>query len=1193
MKPFDLQTAPLKGGTLIEAGAGTGKTYALVGLFLRMIVELGLRIEQILVVTYTKAATEELKTRIRNRLTAARNAFGGGPVDDDALASMVHTAPDIKEALQRIETALTDFDRAAIFTIHGFCQRLLQQYAFETGHLFQSDLVQDRRIMVREMVEDFWRRYISSAPYELAHFALHQLKGPDQLSKVLQLCAYPLVRVLPKTEKPRLSSIRGWRREADALLRQWAADKARILNLLLDPGMHARFYGKCEASALQPTKTYRQLRLAEFSAAIDQWNGKYPLDDKSVKYLRSSLIAKYTKKGHAIPGHAFFDTCERALAGQEQMVGQMASYLCYLKARLVRQTHQLLDQKKRSRNILFFDDLLLKVHAALAGKQGYVLSQTVRSQYCAALVDEFQDTDPLQYEIFQRLFSRPPHILFMIGDPKQAIYSFRGADLFSYLKASEDVQSRTTLDRNWRATPTLVKAVNTLFENHAHPFGFKNINFTPAVAADEKMKGAQWPLKLWYLTNTSADENAKPVNQADAGHAIVAAVAQEIVRLLSDPRNDLEPRQIAVLTRTHRQSQTIKDALVHRKVPAVLHSAGSIFDTREAEAMARLLAAVAEPNNPKKIRAALLDPIFDLYATDFHLGMENPGKQWQDRWSAFHHDHQTWIRYGVYAMLRGLMVRQKAKVKLLCLPDGERRITNVLHLAELLHQAENEHHLGPEALVHWLDFQRQSPDDSDENQLRLESDARAVRIVTMHKSKGLQFDVVFCPFTWGGVRMSKDGVVFHDAAYHDRLTISLGGNVSMEHQLQARKELFSENLRMLYVALTRAKYRCYMIWGRIHGAELSAPAYLLHGSQMELTDGDWLSPLERRMKALTEDDMVQELQQLAKRSMDSIEVEPLPASTNMVCRTDGVAQTPGPHRVLRREIADIWRMASFSSLTAGLSHEQNEWPDRDFNNASSVESEEAAAKYDCLLDFPKGAHAGLFFHDLLENWDHTGKDPSGQIDLVRGKLVAHGFQLQWLPLINRFLDHLATKVLSTPTTDFALSQVPPDHRVNEMEFHFALKHFASAQLRNCFVQHDSHQLGGSVVRQLDRLTFAPMQGFMKGFMDTVFQHGQQYYLVDWKSNHLGRDPDDYGVDNLAQSMVEDYYFLQYHLYTVALNRLLQQKVNGYDYDRHFGGVFYIFLRGIDENPSGDTGVFYAKPGVSLIRALDELMMATG
>ncbi len=1193
MKSFDLLNASLEGVNLIEAGAGTGKTYTLAGLFLRLVVEQGLGIDQILVVTFTKAATEELKNRIRMRLLTAKSVFGGAKATDELLAHLVSSAQDPEKGLQRIQDALTDFDRAAIFTIHGFCQRVLQQFAFETGHLFRSELVQDAQPFLQEVVDDFWRRHISRAPGELAGYALAKLKGPDQLVQVLNYCRYPNVRILPNTVKPNLKTIAPFRRAAAKVRELWPQVKDDVMALLQSPGLNATYYGKCVPDPDRPHLTQRQIRMMALAQAMSRWNGRYPLCDHFDRFS-TKLLAKATKKGYDTPDHPFLHACDQTLICEKRMTDQMDAYLRYLKVRLHRQAQQRLDLKKAKHNILFFDDLLLQVHHALMDKHRGFLVRAVRQQYKAALVDEFQDTDPLQYEIFSQLFADPQQLLIMIGDPKQAIYSFRGADLFSYLKAVDKARTKATLTRNWRSTPALIQAINTIFSNHSRPFGFEKIDFERAVAAhDDDGMDQTPPLRLWCLTRTKDHEKSTPLSQAEVLPKIVEAVAEEIFQLLSNPDMAVAPKEIAVLTRKHQQSQLIKEALVQRKIPAVLHSAGRVFDTNEAEHLARVLKAVANPSDARCVRAALCIDFFGVNAQGFDERLPNPSRGWQLRWDAFNDYHHIWINFGFYLMFRKLMARERIKARLLDLADGERRLTNLLHLAELAHQAEVEQRLGPDGLIKWLANQRLSGQKgSDDQQLRLESDARAVRIITMHKSKGLQFEVVFCPFLWSGVRADKNAAMFHDPRKEDRLTLALGPDILPDYQLQAQKEALAENIRLLYVALTRAKRRCYMVWGRIKNTEISAPAYLMHNSELSAETIDWVGPLKKKMSAMTDAQFIMELEQLASRSRGTISVEPPPGTSTGSYSAAQEASIPLSHRTLGRGINTNWRIASFSSLTAGLADHDSEWPDRDGGPSKTDTQIPVQGNFNSMFAFPKGVHAGLFFHDLLEHWDHTQKDSAQRICLVTEKLSAYGFDQRWADTVGRMLDDLATADLVTRSSQFSLAQVPVDGRINEMEFYFALKSFSADEVCLTFEKFAGQAVNNLLGPHLARLTFVPLEGFMKGYIDMVFRHHDRYYLVDWKSNYLGAQFEDYETATLDRTMAEDYYFLQYHLYVLALDQLLRQKLDSYDYKRHFGGVFYIFLRGIGNSGRSSNGIYYAKPRAELVDALARLLIRT-
>ncbi len=1195
MKEFALNEAPLEGTHLIEAGAGTGKTYTITGIFLRLIAEKGVTVDQILVVTYTKAATEELKNRIRQRLVAAgRTLDKAGPdgvIEDPLLAGMMTEPADQRDVIrQRIRDALVDFDRSAIFTIHGFCQRVLNHFAFETGHLFEAELTQNAQPLIQEAVDDFWRRYISRAPAELAEAALAQLKSPEALALLAQRSRQPMVRVIPPAAKPPLTAIAPWRSAAQTVRHEWSHARGEVLGLLAQEGLHGAKYGKYASTTDSPRGRF----VAALAAAMDRWRGAYPLFPKFERFCQNYLVAA-TRKGYATPRHPFFDACEHALACQTELETQLTDYVRYLKVRLLAQVQQRLAQKKARDNTLFFDDLLLQVHAALHNERRLSLVQAIGQQYQAALVDEFQDTDALQYEIFAALFSGSA-LFFMIGDPKQAIYSFRGADLFSYLHARRKARNRYTLTRNWRSTPALLKAFNTLFGSRSQPFGYEQIPYERAVAGRQAPDPPEPPFRLWYLARGEEGDLLRPVSQTAATERIVEAVADEVVRVLQYAKGRFSPEDIAVLTRTHRQAQRVKAALAQRMVPAVMHSAGSVFDTPEAEEMAMVLEAAAMPNDPWRVRTALAGDLLGAEAQELCAAVESPGDAWQARLAAFDAYHQLWLRRGFYPMFTHLAAREGVKQRLLALPEGERRITNVLHLAELLHQASMEQQLGPEGLLKWLAQQRTGGGDGEDAQkLRLESDAHAVRIITIHKSKGLQFKVVFCPFTWAGVGSDETIASFHDPRHHHRLTLAIGPPIDPAHQQLALEETLAENLRLMYVALTRARERCYLVWGHIRGSALSAPAYLFHAPQVPGGTRNWIDALQAVMAQMTDARMITDLQALAERSESTIALSPMPEGAPLRYHPQRSASSSLCSRRFDRRLSRQWRIASFSAMTAALPSEaESDRPDRDQVGGAPDDPDNArSAQADDLFAFPKGARAGLFFHDLLEHWDFATSVPAKNHPLVASKLKAHGFEARWQGAVAAMLVRLGQAPLPVGEGDarFCLAQVQADRRINEMEFYFPLQLIDGEKLSLCFKERGSVFFGQTASRALARLSFAPMEGFMKGYVDTLFEYNGRFYLLDWKSNHLGGAWADYAQPRLAEAMADEYYFLQYHLYALALDQLLRLRMPDYDYRRHFGGVFYLFLRGI-QGAGQETGIYYDRPEPKKIEALRELMLKT-
>jgi len=1212
VQEFDILNSSLTGTNLIEASAGTGKTYAITGLFLRLVIERKLGVNEILVVTFTEAATEELRDRIRKALRKAELSLSGQISGEQFFDQLAQKYASNSSAINSLRNAIRDFDQAAIFTIHGFCNRMLDENAFESGVLFDTELIAETGQLHQEIVHDFWRKYIYSESPLFVNFALTNHLSPQKLLQLVSrrmMC--PDFRIIPTIES-KGDSIEGaslhhaeleFQQAWQAVRSAWGSARPEVEALLRDhPNLMRQQY--------PPSKIPAWLDVMDHTLASEE--ADLTIADQFKKFTASAIVAG-TKKNCKPPEHRFFGLCETLFQSKKQLETTYQKRLIDLKLKLFSHWQTELEHKKREKNIQSFDDLLVKLYEALTSPSGSDLAAAIRCKFKAALIDEFQDTDPIQYEIFKKIFHHSDSILFLIGDPKQAIYGFRGADIFAYMDAARQVTTRYTLSCNWRSEPDLIAAVNTVFGHCQLPFVFDEISFQPATAADLADRSRltinsrhEPPLQLWYLEASEWVEGNKAISKTDARPIIYRAVAAEICRLLtlSQQRSvsigdqPLREIDIAVLVRRNSEAMAMQRALFRLNIPSVLFSAENLFDSHEALELQRLLEAMAQPNDNLKVRAAL--------ATDLMGGsgeaieaLVRDDLAWE-RWLVqFRNYHDLWRRRGFFQTFRQFLFEQQVLPRLMAFPDGERRCTNILHLAEVLHQAALEKSLGMTGLVKWLAEQRDpNTPRLEQHQLRLETDERAVKLVTIHKSKGLEYPIVFCPFTWDGSRIgrSPDYLLFHDEANHRILTIDLGAESRDANKRQAEKEQLAENLRLLYVALTRARHRCYLVWGRFNEAESSAPAYLLH--QAEGQDFDTIfNATESRFKSLTDKQFVEDLQQISLQSGETIQLTKL---------MDQQIERYQPQRPELQQLADkpfrgqidsSWRISSYSSLVSRISYAA-ELPDYDPTEATLPAEAiigATAPPIRTVADirtFPRGNKAGIFFHKIFELIDFQEPSSDATANIVTEKLQEFGFEPQWRDTIMQMIEKVATLPLDRQQTNVTLSNISRSQRLNELEFYFPLEATSVQKLKQIFKQFVGKKIPQTWPEHIGRLNFAPLRGFMKGFIDLVFQYDQRFYLIDWKSNFLGDQIEDYHPRRLQSVMEEEFYLLQYLIYVVALNQYLKQRWPGYRYETHFGGVYYIFLRGIEPDVNHDYGIYRDRPDVELVRELGKALIGS-
>lgn len=1235
-EPFDLLNCPLDRTNLIEASAGTGKTYALSGLYLRLLLEQELTVPQILVVTFTEAATEELKDRIRDKLRQALNAARGKESPEPFILDLMKRQKDPARSMYLLRRAIRSFDEAAISTIHGFCYRVLRENAFESGCPFEIEIVPDDSALLETLVQDYWRRKIStlSKPF-VRYLEMFGTPVSELLGLATRVLSRPDVEVVPQGEALCCINLE---QQLGNLYQQlqdhWFTHGEAIRKILLnDQVFKQNLYRKAwvsnwldqldqylannESESARPDSGPEEKRIAKVVQAIA------PLPARFDRFTQSSIDTG-VKNGCEPPRHPFFECCEQVLSCHEALLR------CYHQARLAlaldlfEYVRSELQRQKMESGARSYGDLLTDVRDAFLGSGGEALAEAVQGRYRAALIDEFQDTDPVQYAIFQRLFQTRQHTLFLIGDPKQAIYGFRGADVFAYLKASGDVARKFYLEQNWRSDPGLITACNTLFASNRAPFIYPEIRFQPVLPAAKERDSLSLandpvpPMEFWFVRAREVLGKEK-LNKADAERVIFQAVSTEIARLVELGRQSklllgtepLRERDIAVLVRSNVQASSLQGYLKELSVPSVLYQIGDLFETREAREMFWLLSGIRDPSRERAVRTALATSMIGLNALDLDQMQtdEDAWNRWLERIRGY---RDLWFRAGFMPMLKSVLTELKVLPRLTGTPGGERTVTNLLHLAEVLHRESQQQGLGPAELVKWLAERRNGTQPRrDEHLLRMETDEAAVRIITMHKSKGLEFPVVFCPFCWSGARPPKKGepVLSHDPEENRRLIMDLGSDQWDRRADLAVTEDLAESLRLLYVALTRARNRCYLTWGEFTNTERSAPAYLFHDPRQSHAGGE--NRVEsgtpnpetvggepgKRSKKSDRVDFFRDLQEIVGRADGSIDLRDIPLGSGSALPV--AEKSPGPLscRTFRGRVDRSWRLTSFSALVSGRVRSPDA-VDRDeavpgvAAASDSLPREPVAeAKPLDIFSFPKGARAGTVLHDMFERLDFECDLETNGRRVVENVLAQYGFDPIWTDPVLEMVERVLTVPLSVDRPDFRLNRIPVNQRLSELEFHFPVPPVGAADLNDLLADYLIQNGVADSADRIGSLTFSPAKGFMKGFIDLVFRFEGRFYLVDWKSNFLGEEAAHYDQPAMVRVMTEHFYVLQYLIYSLALDRYLALRIPDYRYDTHFGGVFYLFLRGVDPRKGPDFGVYRDRPAPVWIRKLGSLLMA--
>lgn len=1112
MEYFDPTRIPIQaltGSNLIEASAGTGKTYSIALLVLRLIMEKDVPIDKILMVTYTNAAVAELSDRIRLFLALARRYASGESISDVEIAVLVDQAvayTSLDEVSNKLKDAILLLDESMIVTIHSFCQYALSRYAFETGQLFDVELLSDIGQIVEAEVNHFWRTFITTLPtnlLELSEVRDHKGDLNTVIGKILQGRQYadfdPAV---------------GY----DFVPDNWSAELNQ-LNAMKN-------FAKNQLSTI-----YNNQKEDLFKIIEKKRNAKLQDARNNIDLLLEELLQlKAKNKSTYFDEFPFADELDNYIAVLLRIEEFKSELLRAINYFAVSYIPDRIRQQMVNLNVLTFDDLINNLYRTIVIEKNKRLIQKLRDDFSAVFIDEFQDTDNVQFQIFDVLFIQHPEtITFLIGDPKQSIYAFRGADIETYLLARNKVNRKYTMNTNYRSSVGMVAAMNAFFlPKVGFPtFGYdaEGINYVEIDNADKNSTFiSPVPISAIEITEVkNADDlNVWIVNK------IYELLTADYKILEKDISRAIQPSDIGILVKSKYDGKQLKKLLDYVKIPAVIVNDDKVLQSETATDISKLLNAVNE-GSLALIKTALFTETIG-WNTDRLNKLDTEAIL-----EVFRNYKSLWEDHSVYELLTQIKQDFQVEQRLVAKGGGLRVLSDFNQLTELLQKQESIRGLSAEEILNWLNKGRQGDDLlGDEYILQMENDEEAVRIVTIHKSKGLEYKIVFCPKL--NLSTSAGNYTYVDFKNNNHYIFKEKNSLSEEESELYELQQHRENRRLIYVAVTRAVYKCFIVYSR--------------GSKGKNSLSELIENLNTDRIAFHRPDMTDVR---LPSAMYSSEVESI------------------QHRMPRQNeirIPDFyWRKWSYTSLSAKPAYQAVE-----YSNITLLDYEKFVFE-----ELDRGSHIGDMLHFLFEIlvfdkellWDNS----------ISKLLLHYGSQYEkFKPQLLQMISNVMHARISLHASSFSLSEIKSRDTIREMEFNFIFSATNRVDLIRILAELPGY---------FGLMEVAVLEGYFNGFIDLFFIHDGRYYILDWKSNFLGNKLEDYSSEKVEDAMNKNNYHLQYLIYTLAAHKYLQNKLTDYDYDNHFGGVIYIFLRGVRSH--SDNGVFTTRISYSIIQKLEQLL----
>lgn len=1125
--PFDVKGFQLEGKKIIEASAGTGKTFSIAILVVRLIIEKRYNVKSILMMTFTKSAAAEMEERIRQFIRDAYLYIQGGNIDNAILKDIINNFADTPEKKNEVASdlrnAILELDQLSVSTIHSFCSSILNEFAFETGQLFDAEPIEDLTFLIEEYVNVFWRKNVAILDTAL----LCDLIEADYNRKTIVKLMFEILggkNYLPYDPNKTY------------ILNQF--DLASAVNIV------ERQFENINELVVNMKKCDMKDEIGPF------------IETKDYKKIAETILIYYKKNKKGKFLEPFLEII-KTLKHFELMQDINCLAINEIKEKIINHMY--------SKNIISFDTMIDKMEASISSPFGFKIISALKEKYTSVFIDEFQDTDKNQYNIFKQVFIENNNETFvcLIGDPKQMIYAWRKADMSTYnlakLDMDKDINGNNVLyymEENYRSSSKYIDAMNVFFRNI--PGVFETFNLPTQV----EYMPINFPLNnartLGELSDISNEDQLEPIqiemyqNKKDQRKRFIRDIKDLLTidstiripdNIIPGTTRPVKPSDIGILVKKNKDALLIKKLLNKYGIPAIIIDDSNIFETHEAEQILYILEAFTE-RTPNKIKRALLTTFIKVDHKSINLIDTDIITE------KFKVYNDIFEKKGVFHALKSFFTEFNIQHFLLTEYGigGDRIYSNLTQVTESLQQTEHDRKLSPSDLKIWLRGMISLKDDLNDSvyEQKIESDDNAIKIVTIHKAKGLEYNIVFAPFL--DLKPYKSGFSsFRNGSNFDFVEYDLLNS----NEILFLEQVEQENKRLIYVAITRAKYRSYILATNYPQSKGTITHYI---DKIIKNQENEISGLIKITQINTDDTNTMRYPRRGFFTNNNATIPPTPK--------DFVGEFP----------VDNWWKMSYSRL-ASKNHEIKEF----------TKPDEIADAFDKFVfeQFPKGAKAGNILHTILEKIDFTtNQDGNWDIEIdialnfyrVRGNLESLKSNIKlWLQHI------LNTNILMPDDVTLKLSDVKPEDRINELEFDFNMKDFEVMEVAN--------YVGETEVRINSDLS--KIKGVMNGKMDLFFRHKGKYYILDWKSNFLGFTLDDYQKANVEEAMTDSNYHLQYLIYTMASRLYLKNRIPDFNYNKHFGGVVYLFLRGM-RNESKN-GMFVKKPSEDILDRLEKLI----